>query len=224
MKDFKKQPLIISVLGPPGCGKGTQAKMLINKFNLEYFGSGKSLRARQKVNDFTAKKLKIVMNKGELVPSFIISKLWIDKLEEVKKKKKFRGLLLDGSPRKRLEVKLFNGAIEWYEWDKRFKAIFIDVSKKESISRLIKRKQCSKCGRIIPWLKGFKNFEKCDKCGGKLIIRKDDNIMAIEKRWQEFNKEVMFVINLYKKENKLIKINGEQSIENVFKDIVKRLK
>ena len=103
MKDFKKQPIIMSALGPPGCGKGTQAKMLINKFNLEYFGSGKSLRARQKVNDFTAKKLKIVMNKGELVPSFIISKLWIDKLEEVKKKKKFRGLLLDGSPRKRSE-------------------------------------------------------------------------------------------------------------------------
>lgn len=222
MKNLKKP--IITLLGAPGSGKGTQAKLLIKKFNLEYFGSGRSLRMRQRINDFTGKKLKKVMNRGELVPSFVVSKLWIDVFEKLKRKGNFKGLVLDGSPRKKLEAKIFNGAVKWYEWEKNFKVIFIDVSEKESISRLMKRRQCKKCGRIVPWIDKFKTLKKCDKCGSVLTVRADDKPKAIKKRWEEFRKEVIPTINFFKKQKKLIKINGKQGIEKVFKDIVKAVK
>ena len=82
MKHFKS--LVIIILGRPGSGKGTQAKLLVKKFDLEYFGGGDALRRRQKVKDFTGEKLIKVMGRGELAPSFIVSKLWIDSLEKFK--------------------------------------------------------------------------------------------------------------------------------------------
>ncbi len=224
MKPFEKKPVVIIILGPAGSGKGTQAKLLVKKFGLRYFGSGDALRARQKVGDFTAKKLIKVMGRGELVPNFVISKLWIDRLEKFKQKAKFNGLIFDGSPREMLEAKLFDEALNWYEWQEKAKVIFINISRKESFNRLTKRRQCKKCGRIIPWLGEFKKLKKCDKCGGKLIIRVDDKPEAIKKRLEEFKKEVIPVINYYKKQGRLIKINGEQSIEKVFKDILKAIK
>ncbi|GAI06328.1 unnamed protein product, partial [marine sediment metagenome] len=75
MKLFK--PLVIIILGRPGSGKGTQAKLLAKKFGLEYIAIGDILRRRRKINDFTGKKLFKVMTKGELVPQFRITKIWI---------------------------------------------------------------------------------------------------------------------------------------------------
>lgn len=221
-KEIKYQ--IIIILGPPGSGKGTQAKLLVKKFGLEYFGSGNALRERRKVDDFTGKKLIEVMKMGEWVPDFVISKLWMDKLEEFKQKRKFNGLVSDGSPRKILEAKLFDEALNWYEWQENPKALFINISRKESFNRLTKRRQCEKCGRLIPWIREFKKLKRCDKCGGDLIARKDDKPEAIKKRSEEFKEKTIPVINYYKKQGRLIEINGERSIEKVFKDILKALK
>lgn len=218
---MKKERIII-LLGPPGSGKGTQAKLLVKKFDLEYFGSGISLRKRKKIDDFTGRKLGKVMGKGELVPSFIISKLWIDRLEKIKQKKQSKGFVIDGSPRKMLEARLLDDALKWYEWEA--KILFIDISKRESINRLTKRKMCAKCGRIIPWVLHFKKLKKCDKCSGPLMVRHDDSKKAINKRLDEFKDEVIKVIDYYKKQKRLIRINGEQSIEKVCKDILKAIK
>ena len=219
-----KSMKVIIILGPPGSGKGTQAKLLVKKFKLECFGSGDALRQRQKIGDFTAKKLVKVMGRGELVPSFVISKLWIDELERLKQRKKINGFILDGSPRKMLEANLFDEALNWYGWQEKAKVIFINISRKESSNRLTKRRQCKKCGRLIPWLGEFKKLKKCDKCGGELVARADDKLEAIKKRLEEFKKEVISVIKHYKEQGRLIEINGEQSIENVFQDILKALK
>jgi len=221
---MSKKPKVIIILGPPGSGKGTQAKLLVKKFGLEYFGSGDTLRARQKAGDFTSKKLIKVMGQGWLVPSFIISKLWIDKLEKFKKNSKLRGFVIDGSPRKIMEAKMFDDALRWYEWQKTAKIILINISKRESINRLTKRRICKRCGRLIPWLGHFKKLKKCDKCSGPLIVRHDDKLSSINKRLEEFKNEVMQVVNHYKKQRKLIRINGEQSIENVHKDILKAIR
>jgi len=215
---------VVILLGPPGSGKGTQAKLLVQRFKLEYFGSGDALRARQKAGDFTGKRLKGVMKRGELVPSFIISKLWIDKLERFKQKTKFNGFVIDGSPRKMGEARLLDDALNWYEWQKRVKVLFIAISRKESLNRLTKRKICKRCGRLIPWLDPFKNLKRCDRCAGRLILRTDDNQEAIKKRLEEFKDEVIPVLNHYKKQRKLIKINGEQSIKGVFQYILKAIK
>lgn len=223
MKLSKKSKIIIIFLGPPGSGKGTQAKLLAKKFGLEYFGSGMTLRERQKVDDFTGKKVGEVMERGEWMPESVICKLWMDKLEKFKDKRKFKGFIYDGGPRRMLEAKIFDIALKWYEWQD-VKVIFIKISRKESLHRLTKRRQCKRCGRIIPWLGEFKKLRECDKCGGELIIRADDTMEAIKKRLEEFKKETIPTINYYKKQGRLIEINGEQSIEDVFKDVLKVFK
>ncbi|MGB9743122.1 MAG: adenylate kinase family protein [Minisyncoccales bacterium] len=221
---YSKKPRVIILLGRPGSGKGTQARLLCQKFNLIYFGAGDALRARQKKGDFTAKKLIKVMNQGKLVPRFVIAKLWIDKMEEFKKQKNFRGFICDGSPRILTEAELFDEALAWYEWDKRTKVFLIDISAREAIERLTKRRQCQRCKKIIPWIGEFKKLERCDECHGKLVVRPDDKIGAIKSRLAEFQDKVMKVVRYYQKQNKLIKINGEQSIEGVFKDILQYLR
>jgi len=222
-KHSKANPLIVIILGKAGSGKGTQAKLLVKRFGLEYFGSGDALRKRRIIKDFTGKKLIKVMGKGKLVPTFIISKLWINELEKFKQKK-INGFVSDGSPRMMIEAELFDEALDWYEWQKSKKVILIDISQKESLKRLIKRRICKDCKRLIPWLGKFREIKKCDKCGGSLITRTDDKPAAIKKRLEEFKKEVIPVLNYYKKQEKLIKINGEQSIEKVFEDILRVLK
>jgi adenylate kinase len=216
------EKLVVSILGRPGSGKGTQAKLLMKKFGLAYFGSGEALRKRREIKDFTGEKLFGVMERGALVPCFVISKLWMDALEKMKQR--FKGFVMDGSPRKLIEAKLFDEALEWYEWQKYAKVILIEISKKESFNRLTKRRQCKKCGKLIPWMGKFKEMKRCDKCGGALVARTDDRPAAIKKRLAEFEKEVVPVLSYFKKKGKLRKVNGEQSIENVFKDILKSLK
>ena len=221
MKRFK--PLVIIILGAQGSGKGTQAKMLMKKFGLEYIGSGDLLRARRKKKDFTGLKIAEVINQGKRIHTTVIFKMWLDKMGEFKQKRQFKGLIMDGSPRTVVEAELVELALDWYEWAENKKVIYIDISTKEAIWRLTKRRVCRKCGRIMPFVGQYRKMKKCDKCGGELFTRKDDNEKAIRKRLDWHKREVMPVINYYKKRGELIKINGEQSIEDVFKDILKAL-
>lgn len=214
---------IINLIGPPGSGKGTQAKLLADKFSLEYIGSGDVLRKRQKVNDFTGKKLKKKMNKGELVPSFIVIKILGDKLEKLKKKKNIKGFVLDGWTRTIYESILMDESLDWYTWADEVKVVLIKISNKESFNRLTKRRQCKKCGNLIPWIGKFKRIKKCNKCGGELIVRSDDEIKGIKKRLEEYKKETAQSIRYYKKQNRLIEVNGEQSIEGVFNEMIGKL-
>jgi len=219
-----QNPKVIIILGPPGSGKGTQAKLLARKFGLKYVGSGDVLRARQKKGDFTGKKLIKVMGRGELAPSFIVSKILGDELEKLKKRSKINGFVLDGWTRINIEAIMADEALNWYEWDKNVKVILLNISKRTSYNRLTKRRQCKKCGRLIPWVGEFKKLKKCDKCGGELIIRPDDRMESIKIRLKEYKNQTMKAIKYYKKQGRLIEINGEQSIEDVFKDILKALK
>ena len=218
-----KNPQVIIIIGPPGSGKGTQAKLLCKKFALEYVGSGDVLRGRQKGDDFTAKKLVKVMGRGELAPSFIVSKILGDELEKLKKYTQRKGFVLDGWTRIVIEAVLLDEALEWYAWQGNVKILFLNISAKESFQRLTKRRQCKKCGRLIPWVGEFKKLQQCDRCGGQLVTRLDDNIQSIKKRLEEFKKETKPTLNYYRKQGRVITINGEQSIENVFKDVVKAM-
>jgi len=220
-----KKPLVIILLGPQGSGKGTQAKLLQKKLKLEYIGSGDLVRKRQRVNDFTGRKLfEVSAKRGEIIPTFLMSKLWAEKFEKLNQKPKFNGLVLDGSPRKLIEAILVEEALNWYGWQKNVKIILVSISQKESIWRLTRRRICKDCGRILPYIGEFRKLKKCDKCGGKLITRIDDTVEGVKERLRWYKTDVMPMINYYKKQGRLIKINGEQSIKNVFKDILKAIR
>lgn len=189
-----KKPLIIILLGKSGSGKGTQTELLAKKLGLDCVDSGTLLRKRKIKQDFTGAKIAKVIDNGGLVPTPVIFKLWLDKFEELKKKKKFHGIVMGGSPRKIFEAFLIDEALAWYEWDKNVRAVLIDISSKEAVLRLLKRG------------------------------REDDTLSGIKRRLRWFKTNVQPVINFYRKTKRLVKINGEQSVENVFKDILKVLR
>ena len=218
-------PQVYILLGRQGCGKGTQAKLLIEKFNLAYVGSGELLRDRIKKEDFNGKKAQEVMNRGILVPTFLIFQQWANRLEEIKKRQNenFSGLVFDGSPRKLKEAEMLMEALDWYEWSD-VKALLIDISRQEAFSRLTKRRICKECGQLIPYVGHYKTLEKCDKCNGELETRADDTPDAINQRLDLFDEEVVPVIKFFEKQGKLVKINGEQPIDDVFDEILGKIK
>lgn len=218
MPDKKAQ--IIILLGRSGCGKGTQAKLLLKDFNLSYLSSGELLRKRLQEKDFTGKKLKKVIDKGDLVPTPIMFSVWSERIEGMKLEIDKKGLIIDGSPRSLREAELMDSVFEWYEWDQ-VKIFLLDISEEEAFGRLTKRRICKKCGRLIPWVGEFKKLKKCDKCGGELEVRSDDKPEAIKSRLDFYKKDVQPAVDYYQKQGRLIKVNGEQSIEDVYKEIKK---
>ncbi|OHA14784.1 MAG: hypothetical protein A3A10_01380 [Candidatus Tagabacteria bacterium RIFCSPLOWO2_01_FULL_42_9] len=221
----KKNPLIVILMGKSGSGKGTQGDLLVKKFGLDRIVSGDLLRARVKKNDFTGRKQREQLLRGLLAPMCVIFKLWLDKVEEIKNKNKnFKGLVMDGNPRRLMEAILIDQAFEWYEWDKNVKVILVDISDQEAIWRLTKRRMCQDCKMLIPFVGEFRKLTKCPKCGGKLITRADDTVKSAKNRLKWFRTDVQPIINYYKKSGRLVKVNGERSIGNVFKDILKVIK
>jgi len=215
-----ENPLIIILLGKAGAGKDTQMELLREKMGFDYVGSGELLRERKKINDFTGNKISQTIDNGGLVGTPVVFQLWVKKLEELKNRGDIKGIIIDGSPRKIKEAFLLDEALEWYEWNKNTKALLIDISDKEAIERIEKRRYCSQCKEIYIY---DGKMEKCSKCGGELMQREDDQIESIKKRLDWFKKEVEPVIDYYKEEDRLIVIDGEQSIEKVFEDVLKKI-
>lgn len=216
-------PRIIIILGRQGCGKGTQAKLLAEKFGLEYIGSGDLLRERVKISDFTGDKLKNRMDKGKLAPTPLIFFLWYSRLQEIKQIKgdDFNGIIFDGSPRMLIEAKLLDEALDWFELDKNIKVILIDFPREEVFKRIARRRICAQCGHIVIFKDNM--VEICPDCGGRLVIRDDDRPEAINKRLDWFEAEVMPVVNYYEQKGLLVKVDGLSGIEQVQEEILSKL-
>jgi adenylate kinase len=220
---MEKSPLILILLGKSGSGKGTQVDLLKDKLGLDFLGTGALLRERKKVGDFSANKIADVIDNGGIVPPPVVFKLWMDKFEAFKNRgDDFKGVILDGSPRKLREAWLMDDALDWFEWDKRVKIMLIDISDEEAINRIAKRKICPKCGAIAI-VSGTSDSDICPICKEVLITRPDDTVEGTKKRLEWFREEVAETVNHYDSMGRLIKINGEQSVEGVFNDIMKEI-
>ena len=217
-----KESKIIIILGRSGCGKGTQAKLLIKEFGFEYLGSGDLLRKRAKKDDFSGRKIKKVMNSGKRVPTPIMFRIWAEEIERIKDEVNKKGLIVDGNPRSLREAELMNDAFKWYEWEN-VKVILLDISEQEAFDRLTKRRICKECGKLIPWVGDFREMKVCDECGGELITRLDDKPEAIRARLEYYRKDVEPAIDYYEKQKKLIKVDGDKSIEDVYYDVKKAI-
>jgi len=217
----KNIPIVI-ILGKSGSGKGTQIDFLKEKYGFDFIGSGELLRERKKINDFTGKKISQVIDFGGIIHTPVVFKLWMEELENLKKKD-LKGIIFDGSPRKIKEAYLLDEALEWFEWSANIKAILLDIADDEAVKRISMRKICSKCGYIFLPGRDPENMEECPECHGEMIVRPDDSEERTRKRLDWFKTEVEPVIEHYRSKNMLIVINGEQSVENVSKDILKAI-
>ncbi|MFZ2193633.1 MAG: nucleoside monophosphate kinase [Candidatus Moraniibacteriota bacterium] len=206
------------VLGPQGSGKGTQAKLLAEKYNLDHFDTGKALRQVSLLDTPLGKEVyDIVIVKKELVPSRILKEVLQFRLNDLPRE---QGIVFDGIPRNLEQALYFREALR--EFGRKIdKVIFVDISREESIERISRRFACEDCKEAV----ALKEREApiCPKCSGKLTQRADDTRTGVEKRLQVFRGETLPVIEFFEKEGLVLKINGEQKVEKVFAEILEKI-
>ncbi len=212
--------LNIILLGPQGAGKGTQAKKLVDEYGLKHLEIGQALRKIAKKETDLGKRVANTINKGNMVPVSMVSEI----IEaEIKKTSDDQGIIFDGTPRRLAEIKPLKENLAKHG-RKITHVFFISITEKQTIKRLQKRKVCQKCGTPFIIGKTIKKDETtCPKCGGEVVRRKDETKEAIKKRLSLYHKKTDPVVDYFNKKDKLIKIDGNQSIEKVFKEIVSHL-
>ncbi len=210
---------ILIFFGPPGSGKGTQAEMIAEKIKIPAISTGKLLRQEVKEKTKIGKEVEKIVSRGGLVSNSIIEKLLFQRMS---KKDAVGGFILDGYPRKKSQqdnlIKKLRNIIK--KEDKIF-AILVDVGDKEVKSRLGGRRMCV-CGATYH-LKFSPSKKKgiCDLCGSKLRLRNDDKPSVIADRLKIYHKEIAPILDYWKNNKKLIRVDGEQSIKEVHREIWK---
>ena len=207
----------IIILGQQGCGKGTQADVISKKYSLIHVDMGKTLREVAKSTTQLGREIYEIQNVTKtLVPSRILKEVLHIKLNSIPIN---QGIVFDGVPRTLDQAGYIEEALK--EFGRRIdKVFFVNISESESIRRISKRWMCSGCKRTLIMGKDVQNeLAGCPECNGEIIQRIDDTIEGIKKRLQVFKLETVPVLNKYATENLLKKIDGEQSIEDVFSEI-----
>lgn len=215
---------IIIMMGPPGSGKGTQAKKIAAKYGYSHISTGDLLRslATQPELNTSEKEAVEQMKAGNLVSDKLIYRLVFDRIE--KEISAGRGVVLDGAIRNLEQAQGFQDFFEEKSYAKEVLVLQIALSDEEAFNRLTKRRVCMECGEIIPWLASTKDLKSCPKCGGQLQIRQDDDPKIIEERIKkQGNAALDPIINFYKDLGVLVEVDGNQAIEDVEKDIAKIL-
>lgn len=210
----------IIMLGAPGAGKGTQAKMICDKFGIPHISTGDIFRANIKEGTELGKKAKDYMDKGLLVPDELVCDLVVDRIG---KEDCAKGFALDGFPRTIPQAEALTKALadkgEAMEY-----AIDIEVPDAAIIERMGGRRACVTCGatyhivNVPPKTEG-----KCDKCGSDLILRADDEPETVKKRLDVYHEQTQPLIDYYKGQGILKEVDGTKAMMEIFDEIVKIL-
>ena len=211
------------LLGPPGAGKGTQAKYIASGFNLDHVSSGDLLREAVKSGTELGIKAKAYMDSGSLVPDSMVIDL-IKKRITGKGKEKTKGFLLDGFPRNIEQAKALRSML--IEIKKKIDlALNIEVNDGIILQRLSGRRSCGKCGQPYSiFFKKPKLENVCDICCGDLIQRDDDTIATIRERITNYKRLSLPLLDYYKNDGILINVNGDKDMSDVSKDIERVLR
>ena len=210
----------IILLGPPGAGKGTQAAGIVEKYNIPHISTGDIFRKNIKEGTELGKKAKGFIDQGLLVPDELTVGLVTDRISQPDCR---NGFMLDGFPRNVAQAQHLDKYLKevGISLDK---VVNIEVDKDILVGRAVGRRICKSCGATYhvefnpPKVDGV-----CDVCGGELYQRADDNEETVSKRIQVYLDETKPLVNYYSQEGIIANINGQQSIDKVFADIVNAL-
>ncbi|KXA98400.1 adenylate kinase [candidate division MSBL1 archaeon SCGC-AAA259I09] len=203
----------ITIIGPPGGGKGTYSTRISDKYGIPHIATGDIFRSEVDEQSELGKKIEKYLEKGELVPDEIVNKVVRKRISEPDCKK---GFVLDGYPRTFPQAKALE---EMAELDL---VINLDVSEEVIIERLSNRRICKSCGKIYN-LKSLPPEKEgvCDQCGGELYQRPDDEPEVIRNRLKEYKKRTQPIIDFYREKGIVedIVFKEERPIEDAMKDI-----
>ena len=214
----------IILIAPPAAGKGTQAEMLEEKYQMPHISTGDLLRNAINSNTEISKEIKYYIDNGLFVKDEIVLKLLDNRIHKEDCK---NGYILDGFPRNIKQAKLYNDYLN--KINEKAIAILINLDKKVAESRIKNRISCLNCGRVYN-LKDEKLKprveNKCDCCGSSLAKRKDDNSETYEIRYNEYVEDTEPIINYYRDKGILYIVDGNKdikSIQNQIIDIIEKI-
>lgn len=207
----------IIMLGAPGAGKGTQAKMIAEKFEIPHISTGDIFRANIKNGTELGMEAKKYMDQGLLVPDELTVKILLDRVAQDDCK---NGYVLDGFPRTIPQAEVLDKALTELG-DKIDYAINVDVPDENIINRMSGRRACVGCGATYHIQFNPTKVEGiCDACGEKLILRDDDKPETVKNRLSVYHDQTQPLIDYYSKKGILAEVDGTQSMEDVFNSIV----
>jgi adenylate kinase len=204
------------LLGAPGAGKGTQAKMLIEKYKIPQISTGDILRKAVADSTPLGKEAKVIMDKGELVPDKIVLGLVEERVKQDDCKK---GFILDGFPRNTAQAEALDKMLNamGLPIDS---ALSVDVPKDDLMKRLTGRRTCKNCQQMYNvYYSPPKKDVVCDKCGGELFQRGDDKEDTIKKRLEVYDAQTAPLIDYYKKKGILKSVMGVGNIDEIFNKV-----
>lgn len=207
----------IVMLGAPGAGKGTQAKMIAEKYSIPHVSTGDIFRANIKEGTPLGLEAKSYMDQGKLVPDELTVKILLDRVAKDDCK---NGYVLDGFPRTIPQAEVLKDALSKLN-DKIDYAVNVDVPDENIVKRMSGRRACVTCGatyhieHVPPKKEGI-----CDKCGSELILRDDDKPETVLNRLKVYHDQTQPLIDFYNNEGVLREVNGTRDVKVVFEDIV----
>lgn len=208
---------VFILLGPPGCGKGTQTEKLSKKLNLPHIDTGSLLRKNITDNTELGVEAKKYMDKGELVPIDLVVRIIKNRLSENDTK---NGYILDGYPRSVEQGEALEKMQKELGYAHQNVAIYFDVPTDVLVERLVNRRSCSKCGKIYNLLTIIpKNEGKCDVCGADLIQRADDNEETARSRFKTYEESTKPLLNYFSNKGILKQVNANAPIGEVWAEI-----
>ncbi|AIU70752.1 adenylate kinase [Thermococcus eurythermalis] len=204
----------ILIFGPPGSGKSTHSRRIVERYGLTYISSGDLIRKEIERGTPIGKEMEAYLSRGELIPDTIINTLIISRLRRQRE-----NFILDGYPRTPEQVL----ALESYLYDHGIRLdlaleIFIDLE--TSVERISGRRICPNCGAVYhvkynpPKKPGV-----CDVCGSELIQRRDDRREVVEKRYRIYTKNMEPIIKFYRNKGIYVRVDGDGGVEEVWKRI-----
>jgi len=210
----------VILLGPPGAGKGTQAKRLVDKYHIPQISTGDMLRAALKEGTPLGLEAKKYMDAGGLVPDSVVIGLVKERIQKPDAK---GGYMLDGFPRTAAQAQELDKILAAMN-QKIDHVVSVEVPSSELLGRLTGRRTCRACGA------GFhvmfdppKKEGVCDKCGGELYQRSDDNEATVKSRLETYEAQTKPLIEYYERQGKLRHIDGVGKMDDILQRIQKVL-
>jgi adenylate kinase len=208
--------LAIIMLGPPGAGKGTQARMIGEALGFPHISTGDMLRESLKNGTELGKKAKAFMESGALVPDDLVDAMVAERLA---REDCSRGFILDGYPRTIPQARFLEALFE--KNGTRILSLGVEVGADVLIRRLSSRWTCPTCGKMFnAALDSGKAGGRCDECGTVLVQRKDDTAEVIAERLHVYHTKTKPLVQHYREQGSYSEINGDRAVEDIFGSIM----
>jgi adenylate kinase len=213
---MKTGKVAIIMLGPPGAGKGTQARMMSERLHIPHISTGDMLRDALKNETEPGKKAKAFMETGALVPDDLVDALIVERLG---REDCVGGCILDGYPRTIPQAEFLSSMLE--KDGAKILTLGIEVGNDELVKRLASRWTCPKCGKMFNSdLDSSKGSGSCDECRTALVQRKDDMAEVVTERLQVYQNKTSPLIRYYRDRGVYVGINGARPVNEIFESII----